>query len=632
MNYKIINGAISYGADTILEEIDFEIKEKDKIAIVGKNGSGKTTLLKSLVNNEMLEEGIGEAKFGVYKQGTPIIGFLKQIEFENTSNTLLQEILKSYENIVNLENRIKEMESKLQSHTDEKLIEKYTEALERYKLNDGYTYKKEYETAIRKFGFTEQDKNKKISEFSGGQRTKIAFMKLLLSKPDILLLDEPTNHLDISTIEWLENYLRNYPKAVVIVSHDRMFLDKIVNKVYEIEYASINKYTGNYSSFEKQKRVNYEKQLKDYEYQQKEIKRLQAIADRFRYKPSKAKMALSKLKKIEQMTIIEEPNKYDLKTFHIHFSIPVESGNLVLSAKKLQIGYNSKLAEVSFELYKGQKLGIIGENGKGKSTLLKTLMGYIPKISGEYEYGYHVKNEYFDQQIEFSNPNSTILDDFSREFPKLSMTDIRQSLGSFMFSGEDVFKEINVLSGGEKVRLQLCKIFKKEANLLLLDEPTNHMDIVGKESLENILKEYKGSLIVVSHDRYFINKIADCILAFESNGVEFFNGSYDEYIQYRENKNDENMSEEKQEIKKKKTNNEYWKAKEDTKRKNKISKLEKEIETREDEIKEIKIQMQDENNCTDYKKLEELQEKIKTIEQDIEEKMIEWEELSKQID
>ena len=259
-------------------------------------------------------------------------------------------------------------------------------------------------------------------------------------------------------------------------------------------------------------------------------------------------------------------------------------------------------------------------------------MGYIPKISGEYEYGYHVKNEYFDQQIEFSNPNSTILDDFSKEFPKLSMTDIRQSLGSFMFSGEDVFKEINVLSGGEKVRLQLCKIFKKEANLLLLDEPTNHMDIVGKESLENILKEYKGSLIVVSHDRYFINKIADCILAFEPNEVEFFNGSYDEYIQYRENKNDENVSEEKQEIKKKKTNNEYWKAKEDTKRKNKISKLEKEIETREDEIKEIKIQMQDENNCTDYKKLEELQEKIKTIEQDIEEKMIEWEELSKQIE
>lgn len=452
----------------------------------------------------------------------------------------------------------------------------------------------------------------------------------MLSKPEILLLDEPTNHLDISTIEWLESYLKSYPKAVVIVSHDRMFLDKIVNKVYEIEYASITEYTGNYSSFEKQKRINYEKQLKDYEYQQKEIKRLQTIADRFRYKPSKAKMALSKLKKIEQMTIIEEPNKYDLRTFHTDFNIPIESGDLVLSVSKLQIGYNNiPLANVTFNLYKGQKLAIIGENGKGKSTLLKTLMGYIPKISGEYEFGYHVKKEYFDQQMDSLDPNATIYDDFSKDFPDLTTTKIRQLLGTFLFSGDDVFKDIKVLSGGEKVRLQLCKILKKEANVLLLDEPTNHMDIVGKESLENILKEYKGTLIFVSHDRYFVNKIADSILAFEQEGVVYFNGNYEEYIKYKENNKQEDIVDNKvSNDKKKSTNNQYLLNKERTKRKNKINKLELQIEQKENEIKLLNEEMQKEDICTNYIKLEELQSKINSIEKEIEAKMLEWEELN----
>lgn len=629
MNYRIVNGAISYGADTILEEINFDIQEKDKIAIVGNNGSGKTTLLKSIVNKEMLEEGIGEAKFEVYQQGSPVIGYLKQIEFEHSEHTFLEEILKSYEPILNLEKKINQLQEQLQNQSDEKKIKEYSRSLEEYERIGGYTYKKEYETAIKKFGFTEQDKQKKIGEFSGGQKTKIAFLKLLLSKPDILLLDEPTNHLDMNTIEWLESYLKNYTKAVVIVSHDRMFLDKIVNKVYEIEYASITEYKGNYSAFEKQKRERYEKQLKDYEYQQKEIKRLKAIADRFRYKPTKAKMALSKLKKIEQMVLIEEPNQYDLKTFHTNFDIPTKSGNLVVSAQKLQVGYEGKsLGEISFQLYKGQKLAIIGENGKGKSTLLKTLMGFIPPISGGYEYGYHVIKEYFDQQMDFLNLNNTILDDFSNEFPNLTMTQIRQALGAFLFSGEDVFKEIKVLSGGEKVRLQLCKILKKQANLLLLDEPTNHMDILGKVSLENILKEYKGSLIFVSHDRYFVNKIADSILAFEPQGVVYFKGTYEEYRRAKEERTKENELEETESNQKKKnTNNEYFKKKEETKRKNKINKLELEIEQKENEVKQWKEKMQNEEICSDYLKLKEIQDEINKIEEEIETKMLEWEEL-----
>lgn len=630
MNYRIVNGAISYGADTILEEINFDIQENDKIAIVGNNGSGKTTLLKSIVNNEMLEEGIGEEKFGIYKQGNPRIGYLKQIEFENSENTFLEEILKSYEPILKLEKKINTLQEQLQNQSDDKKIKEYSKSLEKYEIMGGYIYKKEYEIAIKKFGFTEQDKNKRISEFSGGQKTKIAFLKLLLSKPDILLLDEPTNHLDIGTIEWLESYLKNYPKAVIIVSHDRMFLDKIVNKVYEIEYASITEYKGNYSAFERQKKERYEKQLKDYEYQQKEIKRLKAIADRFRYKPTKAKMALSKLKKIEQMTIIEEPNQYDLKTFHTNFDVKTESGNLVVSAKNLQIGYGEELlAEVSFNLYKGQKLAIIGENGKGKSTLLKTLMGFIPKLGGDYEYGYHVEKEYFDQQLEFQDVNSTILDDFYNEFQQLTTTQIRQALGTFLFSGDDVFKEIKVLSGGEKVRLQLCKIFKKQANLLLLDEPTNHMDILGKVSLENILKEYKGSLIFVSHDRYFVNKIADSILAFEPEGIVYFEGNYEEYRRKREEQNEENKLEEKiLSSKKKNTENDYFQKKEETRRKNKINKLELEIQQKENEIKLLKDKMQSEEICTDYVKLKELQDEISRLEEIIEEKMKEWEQLN----
>lgn len=649
MNYRIINGSISYGAETILEEINFEIKEKDKIAIVGRNGSGKSTLLNAIVDNAMLEEGIGEEKFNVYRQGNPTIGFLKQMEFEDSSKTLIEEILKVYEPILNLENKIAKLANEMQDNTNQKLIKEYTEALDKFNVIGGYTYKKEYEVALKKFGFTEEDKSKTMDQFSGGQRTKVAFLKLLLSKPDILLLDEPTNHLDITAIEWLENYLKNYTKSVVIVSHDRMFLDRIVNKVYEIEYATMTEYIGNYTEFERQKRINYEKQLKDYEYQQAEIKRLQAIADRFRYKPTKAKMALSKLKKIEQMQIIEEPNKYDLKTFHLNFNIKMESGKSVLDVKDLEIGYDKPIQKVSFNLYKGQKLAIIGENGIGKSTLLKTLNGNIPKIDGSFEYGYHVDRQYFDQQIEFKNPENTVFDDFYETFPELTTTQIRTILGTFLFSGEDVFKKIKVLSGGERARLQLCKIFKKGPNLLLLDEPTNHMDIIGKESLENILKEYKGTLIFVSHDRYFVNKIADSLLVFKPGNVIFFDGTYEEYEEkYREYEDDvsymqegNNLSNQKplkdekyshEKLENAKSNNQYFINKEIKKAKAKIEKLEQEINKLEAEIANLKQEMSKEEYSTDYLKLKDLQEEIDKINATIEEKMTEWDELNEMVD
>ena len=631
MNYRIVNGSVSYGADTILEEINFEIRNKEKIAIVGRNGSGKSTLLKAIINNEMLSEGIGTEKFNIYKEGNPTIGYLKQIEFEDDSITMLDEILKVYKEIISVENKIQQIVLQMQENSSEEMAKEYSRLQDRYELLDGYTYKKEYETAISKFGFLKEDKFKKISEFSGGQRTKIAFIKLLLSKPDILLLDEPTNHLDIVAIEWLENYLKNYPKAVVIVSHDRMFLNKIVNKIYEIEYGAMTKYSGDYEFFEKQKRINYERQLKDFEFQQKEIKRLTDIADRFRYKPTKAKMALSKLKQVERMVKVEEPNKYDLKTFKTSFKLNKETGNLILKTEDLEIGYNqNKIADIKLELYKGQKLGIIGGNGTGKSTLLKTIMGIQKSINGKIEFGHNVEIGYFDQRMAEINSNKTIYDDFSEVFPELTVTEVRNSLGAFMFSGDDVFKEINMLSGGEKVRLALCKIMKKGPNVLILDEPTNHMDIVGRETLENMLKEYKGTIIFVSHDRFFVKKIADSILAFENGNVYFYRYGYDEYV----DKFAKLLQEETEEVVKKKEPKKLYNSplKEKSKLERNLRKIEEDINKKESRVSELQQELLKEETYTDYVKVGEINSEIEIINQEIEECLLKWEEIQKEID
>ena len=622
MIYKIINGAITYGTNTILEEINFEINKNDKIAIVGRNGSGKTSLLKGIIDNEILETGLGLEELKVIKIGNPTIGYQSQQTFDDLNITLIDEILKVYRHITTLKNKIDNLEKELEINTSEIILDKYNDYLEQYKLIGGYSYQKEYEIALSKFGFTKEDKNKKLREFSGGQRTKIAFIKLLLSKPDILLLDEPTNHLDINTIEWLEKYLSEYPKALVVVSHDRMFLDKVVNKVYEIEYSSLTKYKGNYSTYEYQKRLNYEKQLEDYEYQQKEIKRLKEIADRFKYKPSKASMAMSKLRKIEQMQIIDKPKKTDTKNFNTKLKPNIESSNTVLTVRELEIGYNQVLSKVSFELYKGQKLAIIGENGKGKSTLIKTLMGIIPKISGKYTYGYNVFKEYFDQQIEFIDEENTIYEEYSQTFNIDDPLTIRKRLGSFLFTNEEVFKKINTLSGGEKVRLGLCKIFNKNPNLLLLDEPTNHLDILSKERLEELLLNYNGTLLFVSHDRYFINKVADSLLIFENDKVIYYNGKYNDYIKEKDKENFPVIKKEEKnkkihiDVSKKQNNNSL------------IKKLEKEIDIKETKKKEIEKKMLDENIFNDYKKMNELDNILINLNKEINEMIMKWEELN----
>lgn len=640
MNFKITNGSIDLDGETIIEEINFEIRDKEKIAIVGRNGAGKSTLLKAIINNEMLTEGIGEDKFNIIKEGKPVIGYLKQMELEDDSCTMLEEILKVYKPITDLENKINRLLEEMQSNSSEELAKEYSKSMDRFDFLGGYLYKKEYETAISKFGFSKEDKQKRISEFSGGQRAKIQFIKLLLSKPDILLLDEPTNHLDITAIEWLEQYLKQYPRAIVIVSHDRMFLNKIVNKVYEIEYGVTTSYSGNYSFFEQQKKINYEKQLKDYEYQQKEIKRLNDIVTRFKYKPTKAKMAMSKLKQIERMVKVEMPNRYDLTTFKTNFIINKQSGRDVIYAKDLEIGYDKSIQKISFSLYRGQKLAIIGENGIGKSTLLKTIVGAIDKLGGSFELGHNVTIGYFDQQIALSDSDETVFDNFSKCFPQLTTTELRNSLAAFMFYGDDVFKKISMLSGGEKVRLALCKILKKGPNLLILDEPTNHMDIVGKESLEMLLKEYNGTIIVVSHDRFFINKIADCLLVFKKENVQYFDGTYEKYEEYEESLENENnecnnqisgaiesVKNEDVDKKSKQSMNSYLMQKEKNKINAKIKKLERDIESLENELNELNTAISDEKIYSDYEKLSELQQKIEDVNNTIEEKMSEWEKL-----
>ena len=621
MKYQIINGAITFGNNTILEEINFTINKSDRIAIVGRNGSGKTSLLKSLVDNDMLESGLGLDDLKIVKIGKPSIGYQEQHAFSNLDVTLLDEILKVYKDITNLENKIKKLEDKMISNATSETILEYTDCIERYKLIGGYSYKKEYEVALNKFGFSSEDKMKKLSEFSGGQRTKISFLKLLLSKPDILLLDEPTNHLDIVTVEWLEEYLSNYPKALVVISHDRMFLDKIVNKVYEIEYATLTLYKGNYSSYELQKKLNYEKQLADYEFQQKEIKRLQDIADRFRYKPSKASMAMSKLRKIEQMTIIDKPEHADTRNWKFLLKVDDYSSNNVLSVKDLVIGYkNIPLSKVSFNLYKGQKLAIIGENGKGKSTLIKTLMGIIPKISGKFTYGYNVNKEYFDQQMEFLNDENTVFDEYLHSFPTEDPQQIRNILGTFMFSGEDVFKKIKVLSGGEKVRLQLCKILRKSPNLLILDEPTNHLDIFSKEKLETLLTEYNGTVLFVSHDRYFINKVADSLLVFENDEVVYFDGKYDEYVNQKKSIVITSEKAKDKKISKKESKPKTTFAI--------MKKLERDIDKKENKRKELETKLFDKEIYTNITKVNEINDMIEKLTKEIENLYDEWENIS----
>ncbi|MBQ3548189.1 MAG: ABC-F type ribosomal protection protein [Clostridia bacterium] len=624
MQYKIQNGVVELSGEPILKKIDFEINDSSKIAVVGRNGCGKTTLLKLIAGEHKIVKMDSDQNSFVAVSGKPIIGFLSQMTFEDDNRTLLEEVRSAYKDILDLKTAVSNAQAKMSQTGAENDIKEYTNLLDTFTNLGGFYFEKEYEAAIKKFGFSEAEKQRKLYEFSGGQRTKIAFLKLLLSKPDILLLDEPTNHLDIDATVWLEDYLKNYKKAFVVVSHDRMFLDNVVNTVYEIENGKTHKYVGNYTRFAELKKEYRAQQLKEYEAQQKEIGRLEDLVDRFRYKATKATMAQSKLKQIEKMDIIEAPEAEDLKTFHADFT-PLDIGvKDVLSVKDLQIGYDRALSTVNLEMKRGDKVGIIGGNGLGKSTFIKTLVGEVPKLSGEFKFGPRVQIGYFDQQMAQYSSSDTVLDDFLKEYPTLTPFEARCALGAFLFSGEEVFKTVDVLSGGERVRLALCKIFKKRPNFLILDEPTNHMDIASKEALEEMLKNFEGTLLFVSHDRYFIKQISNSLLNFSGGEVEFYRFGYEEYLEKQKTAKPV-VSE--AAIKPKEKKNYTTPLKEKAKKEKAIKKCEEKISKLEEELALIENELLKEENLSDYVKLGELNLKQAEVEEELLLSMEEWESL-----
>ena len=613
MYFKVVNGAIEKEAKTILEEINMEIKEKDHVAIVGRNGAGKTTLLSALIDNSLFREGVGEEKFQISKVGRMEVGFLKQNISYTENDTLESYILDVYKDILEIEEKINELEKKISGgEALESDMVKYSELYSYYQNIGGYDYKKEYLTALTKNGFLEKDLSRKISSFSGGEQTKINFVRLLLSKPDLLLLDEPTNHLDIEAILWLEDYLKNYPKAFVLVSHDRTFINRVANKIYEIEYGMMDLYVGNYDYFLEEKSRRYVALVKSYERQQKEIQRLQRIVERFRYKPSKASMAMSKLHQIERMNLIDKPKKENTATFHVKFQDFVESGRTVMNINHLKYGYQNILGEVNLTIEKGRRIGIVGANGTGKSTFLKTIMGSVPSISGSVELGYHTKVAYFDQQFKSLNNNLTVYEEFSLSFPEMNELEKRSCLASFLFFEEDIHKKIEVLSGGEKVRLQLCRVIYSKANFLILDEPTNHLDIYSKEKLEEILRAYPGTILFVSHDRYFIKKLADAIIDFDDHNT-YYDYGYEDYLEKRKEKELSTPVLEKVTMKKDKK-----------KHINHSEALNKKIRELEKQIDEAKAKLFLEEVYSDPGKYKEIEEEIERLEDELNACLIKW--------
>ena len=626
MRIEIINGSVEYDGNTVLSEINFSVSDKEKIALVGRNGSGKTSILKCISGEVPLVSGTGDEKFSFSISGAPKIGYLQQVSL-NDELTLRQEILSAYKDVVGLENKLQNLLDKMSENPSDENVGAYSRAMERFENIGGYLYKKEYLTAVSKFGFSAEDLDKKLSCFSGGQRTKIALMKLLLEKPDVLLLDEPTNHLDIAAVEWLEGYLKNYKNSVVIVSHDRMFLDRIVGVVYEIEYGVTTRYKGNYTAFLAQKQQAYDKALKDAKWKSAEIDRLRKIVERFRYKATKAAMAQSKLKEIERIGTVETPRRFDTSTFASSFQPEYESVRDALFVKDLVFGYDKPLGEISLAVERGQKIGVIGSNGTGKSTLLKTITGLIPPLSGDVRFGVKTRVGYFDQTIAATKSELSVLEDFRAEFPELNDGEIRKTLGGFLLSGDDVFKCVKDLSGGEKVRLALSKIFRRRPNFLILDEPTNHMDIIGKETLEKLLMDFSGTVIVVSHDRYLINRVAKSLIVFENGGGRYFDGTFDEYEE-REKETAEEVAKEKPEKTKKTGGERYVESKEEARRKHRVEFLEKKITALEEELSRAQAKFDDETVNTDYKKVMAVEEEIKTIEEKLDPLITEWTELS----
>ncbi len=523
MKLQVSNVYKSYGAHDILKGANLQVKGTEKIGLVGRNGCGKTTLLNIISGLEELDKGERIVPNAVR------IGSLSQTVFEDKSITVLEALEQVFAPLKKLEQEMHDQAFLLEKDASEKQLAKYDRLQAEFERQGGYDYEHELRSVFNHFGFEEADLSKRLDEFSSGQQTRIALVRLLLEKPDILLLDEPTNHLDLDAIEWLEGYISRYPRAVILVSHDRMFLDQVCDEIVEIEHGKTNRFVGNYTHYVQAKEDWIKKNHDAYVRQQEEIHKMEDLIEKFRYKSSKAAFAQSKIKYLERMDRIED-YKEDASMIKATFSSDRKGGNRVLEVDHLTFGYEEPLSTVSFDLYRQNRVGIVGPNGIGKSTLIKTLMGKVPALGGNWHFGHQIDIGYFDQETAAMHSNKTVLDTLWDDHPQSNQTQIRNALAAFLFTKDEVFKEVNDLSGGEKVCLSLARLMMAHDNLLVLDEPTNHLDIPAKEALEKALSNYDGTLLFVSHDRMFLSKMADKVLEIGPKS-QLYDFSYSEYAQ-----------------------------------------------------------------------------------------------------
>ena len=630
----------SFGVETILENISFSINEGDKVGIVGVNGTGKTTLFKIITGIYGYDSG------EIFTSKNCRIGYLEQNTNFHSDNTIYEELMEVFTPLIEAEAELREMEHKIAEMskkegepTEElkKLMDEYAKKFEKFEANNGYSYKSEVMGTLRGLGFVDEDMDKEINVLSGGEKTRVLLGRLLLSKPSLLLLDEPTNHLDSDAIEWLEGFLRAYDGTVMIISHDRYFLDQSVNRIFEMANKTLTAYNGNYTEYQKQARIQKEIDIKRYENQQREIKKQEESIERLRAygREKHIKRARSKEKMLDKVERIEKPQEFR-KRAKIKFQSISQSGNDVLRVSGLEKAFDDRILfkGVDFDIYRGEKVALIGPNGVGKSTLFKILMGEEKEYEGDFKIGQNVYPAYFHQEQKTLNLNKTIIDEIWDANPNLTQTEVRNLLGAFLFSDEDVFKEIKLLSGGERARVAILKLILSESNLLLLDEPTNHLDIDSKEVLEEALLEYDGTIFTISHDRYFLNTVIDKILVLSENGVTEYLGNYDYYIEKKNQQKDieklvdesENEQKTKTQIKEEKRREKELKQRENQ-AKNEIKKIEKEIELLEKQIQGLEYMLCQEEIYSSPEKSKEVNQEKSEHERKLERLYSKWEEI-----
>ena len=634
----------SFDGEDIFTDVDFEVKTGERIGVVGRNGAGKSTLMKIIAGVEGYDSG------HISKIKNLKMGYLTQQMTLNSTATVFEEMSKPFEHIKNMENLIKEETDWLAQHTNEYETKTYQEHMERYESLtnrfeqlEGYQYESKIKTVLHGLNFTESDFNKPINDFSGGQKTRLSLAQMLLNEPDLLLLDEPTNHLDLETTKWLEDYLKYFKGAIIIISHDRYFLDKIVTQIYDVALGDVKRYVGNYEQFIEQRDQYYEKRMQEYEKQQEEIQKLETFVDKNITRASTSGMAKSRRKTLEKMERIDKP-MIDARSANIQFGFERNTGNDVMHIRDLKIGYDSPITQpINIEVFKGDHIAVIGPNGVGKTTLIKTIADKQNKLGGEITFGANLQIGYYDQkQAEFKS-NKTILDYVWDQYPTMNEKDVRAVLGRFLFVQEDVKKIINDLSGGEKARLQLALLMLQKDNVLILDEPTNHLDIDSKEMLEQALNHFEGTIIFVSHDRYFINQLANKVFDLNHEGGKIYLGDYQYYIEKTEEAAALKAQEELKNSSSKTNNNNdtsisssaYSSQKQQKSHQRKIERQIEQCETKIEEfethISYIETQLTQPEVFNDPMKAAELAEEKNNTEQKLEQVMLEWEELQEKL-